>query len=810
MTDTDDPLRGLLAEWPGRFRFPGLMLAFSDGQLASLEQLALAGLEGIAADHDEYRACAGLISDGEFLVAEEAISECRALETSQIEDLRKRLSRRRAECLQSLLGRVQRLVDRASAADVAVVPEQDALTALCTRSWSRVEERLLVEEQVLERALDEKRDSLRQRYEKSVVQDGETDLGSTVAALLKTGHLRAVELMLTDGAISRPGPEGVPPLRGWARSAETPHEILRWHLNPLLRPTGYVRWKPVDEQGQELLEAFDALGNNNESTAAQFACALTRFLSGQDRPAPAVHRVEGGYLTTITGVFAAAETARFRPTGSVELFVAAPEAKEYPDLDLRQPYIAVGHSLQASDSSERTTCAVLDLGHLVELVTLSSRVPIQVLRVLGRQWPLDVFTGGSATSLEALLGNEPGERWHVLRWIVDLAGLGDLTTADALLFQAGPDLALLHLFLEFLALPKAAVRSELDAYGVVRDWARDPSFARTLESAALTPIADSPGARVAFWAALSAAVPGQPVTLDEILLCAASVAGGDMPDDDLEPEIRQGLAQLAALPLVVGATSGEVRFHRCGVLLILGGDADRRLQKALLQLAEESASSRAGLGEVLRPGDWRLYRHLLRPELRRYEELAATAAAPVEELLAASRGLAAMTGEPPSAVPVDGDSDLAATLLEMRESFTAHYPQVTLDVHGPDSAPVAISPAGLRVILYEVLTNAAEAAEDNGEQIVRATVTPAGTEFVVDIQDSGKGLPYPEGSEYRVFRDGESTRGPDRGHGLHIARRLARKVDGDLSVRARALAHPVLRGAHFQLLLPVAIGEPGR
>ncbi|MFG3498932.1 ATP-binding protein [Streptomyces sp. NPDC047928] len=818
MTDTDDSLRGLLATWPGRFRFPGLLVALSDGAPASLERLAFAGLEGIAGDHDEYRACAGLISAGEFQVVEEALAECQALDSSQIEELRKRLSRRRAECLQSLLGRVQHLVDRATAADVAVVPEQDALTALCTRSWPQVEERLRADEAALEQALDEKRETLRERCEKAAVRDadrdggqgGGTDAMGAVTALLEAGHLRAVELLLANDASPRPGPESVPPLRGWTQAVDTPSEILRWHLNPLIRPVSYDRWKPVDERGQELLEAFDALGSSNEATAAQFARALARFLSAEDHPAPPVHRVEGGYLTTVTGVFAGAETARFRPTDSVELFVAEPDTKDSPDLGLRQPYIAVGRSLQAPDSPERAASAVLDLGHLVELVTLRSQVPVQLLRVLGRQWPLDAFTGGSAASLEGLLGGEPGERWHVLRWIVDLAGLGDLTTADALLFQAGPDLALLHLFLEFLARSRTAARPERGAYGAVRDWARDPSFARTVENAALTPIADSAAARVAFWAALSAAVPGQPVTLDEILLSAASVAEDGMPEDGHEPEIRRGLARLAALPLVATADAGEVCFHRCGVLLILGGDADRKLQETLLQLTEETVSARAGLGGILRPGDWRLYRHALHPGLRRYEELAASPATPPEELSAAARALTATAGELPSGVSVDGNSDLAVALLEMRDSFTAYYPEVALQIHTPDSAPVGVSPAGLRAILYEVLTNAAEAAAANGEQIVRTTVTAASTEFVVDIQDSGQGLPYAEGSEYRVFRKGESTRGPGRGHGLHIARRLARAVDGDLSVRARVLGHPVLQGAHFQLLLPGAGREPGQ
>ncbi|MFJ4125680.1 sensor histidine kinase [[Kitasatospora] papulosa] len=811
MTDTDEFLQELIATWPGRFRFPGLLVTLSAGQPASLEELALAGLEGIAGDHDEYRACAGLIATGEFQVAEEMLAECQVLETPQIEELRRRLGRRRAECLQTLLGRVQHLADRASAADVGAVPERDALTGLCARSWPQVEQRLAADEATLEQALDEKREALRERYAHTATRDGErggvpgqeTETPGAVDALLEAGQLRAVELLLASGASPHPGPESVPPLRGWAQAAEAPSEVLQWHLNPLIRPMSYERWRPADAEGQELLEAFDALGDNNETTAALFALALARFLGAGGRQAPPVHRVDGGYLTSITGVFAEAETSRFLPTGSVELFVAAPDAKDRPELDLRRPYIAAGRSLRASGSPGRTACAVIDLGHLVELVTLRSHVPVQLLRLLGRQWPLDALTGGSAATLDALLGAESGERWHVLRWIVDLAGLGGLTTADALSFQAGPDVALLHLFLDFLARPKTA-QAEHGAYGAVRAWAQDPSFAWTVENAALTPIADSTAAQVAFWAALSAAVPGQPVTLDEILLSAASVAGDGMADDGHETEIRRGLARLAALSLVASADADEVLFHRCGVLLVLGGDADRKLEESLVRLAEETSTARAGLRRAFAARDWRLYRYALRPELRHYEEVAGTPSTTADELAAAAQSLARTSAELPAVFSVEGETDLSSVLTEMASSFTTHYPEIELQIHAPDSSPVAVSASALTLIIYELLTNAAEASTEHGQQTVRATVTPLATEISVDIQDSGPGLAYTEGTEHMVFHKGESNRGPDRGLGLYNARRLARSVDGDLSVRSRVLGHPVLHGAHLQLLLPRA------
>ncbi|MFD6248412.1 ATP-binding protein [Streptomyces roseolus] len=801
MMDADGSLRSLLAVWPGRFRFPELLVALSDGRTAPLEDLAVAGLAGIAGDHDEYRACARLIADGEFRIAEEMLAECEALDAAQTDELRTRLGRRRAECLELVLGRIQQLMDRAAAADVDAVPEREALTALCARSWPRADARLLEDEKALQDALDEQRRVLRARCEEAAAQGTDPDTLGVCEELLKAGQLRLVALLLANGASPRPGPEAVPPLRGWAYAGETPSEVLKWHLDATVRPVSFDRWRPTGPAGRELLEAYAALADSNEATAARFARALMEFLGAEDRPQPPVYRVEGGYLTAITGVFTDEETARFWPTSSVELFVADPETEHRPEMDLGRPYIAVGWSLRAQTLPERTPCAVLDLGHLVELVALRAHVPVQLLRALGRQWPLDVFTGGSAVSLEALLGTDHGQWWHVLRWMVDLAGLGDLTTADALTFQTGPDPALLHLFLEFLARPKAGSQ-EREGYAAVRDWAKNQPFAQTVERAVLAPITDSAASQAAFWAALSAAVPGQQVTFEEILLSAASVAGEGMFDDAQEAEVRRGLARLATLPLVDRADADGVRLRRCGVLLVLGGDADRKLGQAVARLAEEAAETGADRSRALRLVDWQLYRYALHPELRHYEEIADAPGTTAEELAAAVEALTGTRGELPAGLSAEGESDVSSTLLKMRNPFTTHYPKVKLQVHAPDNCLVSVSGAGLRRILYELLTNAAEACAVNGDATVRATVTPLGAEFAVDIQDNGPGLAYAEGTEHIVFRKGESTRGPNRGTGLYIARRLARDVDGDLNVRSRVLGHPVLQGAHFRLLLP--------
>ncbi|WP_262403182.1 ATP-binding protein [Actinomadura sp. CNU-125] len=88
--------------------------------------------------------------------------------------------------------------------------------------------------------------------------------------------------------------------------------------------------------------------------------------------------------------------------------------------------------------------------------------------------------------------------------------------------------------------------------------------------------------------------------------------------------------------------------------------------------------------------------------------------------------------------------------------------------------------------------------ESGGSVQVLATMSAG--DLVVDVQDSGPGIDETIG--HRVFRKGTSTRGDGRGDGLNRARTLAQRVDGDLTVEARQAVHPVLKGAHFRLVLP--------
>ena len=123
----------------------------------------------------------------------------------------------------------------------------------------------------------------------------------------------------------------------------------------------------------------------------------------------------------------------------------------------------------------------------------------------------------------------------------------------------------------------------------------------------------------------------------------------------------------------------------------------------------------------------------------------------------------------------------------------------------PQRTIVSARPELLEVLLYELLSNAAEALEAGGGAI-RLQAAPAQGDVTIEVRDSGLGIAESAG-EHRAFRKGFSTRGPGRGDGLHRARALAQQAEGDLLVSARRGVHPVLRGAHFTLVVPAQNGD---
>ncbi|QKV99128.1 ATP-binding protein [Streptomyces sp. NA02536] len=793
---TGDPVLELLGRWPGRFRFGRLAV-----KLRRLEQLDDASvidalLSGIADDEDEKAVFGILLREGELEAAEYLLENGPLSDHARLSRRLQAVTARRQMLLEELRSRYAVLRKRAQDADL-ILPGLDMaeLESRCAVSWpetlpliERTETDFETELRTGQKAL---RDRLTERKAEGTIDPAGVESSN---ALIDAGLLRAAARQIDDGTRSS-GPERVPALPPWKPDV-SPEQLLEWHLDPVQqqRQARYADWAPADGSARELLEAYASLSDGGFDTAQRFATALSSFLNTDSVDDVRLDEVTGGYLTTAPRAFADPETARFRPLDNLDLFIGGPETREPEGMGEIPPFAAVGPALQRPTG--RGGYAVLGLRALLQLATLRTGRSTAVLRVLGPQWPLAAFAGRTPDELDELLGPDESSRWLTLRWIVDLTGLGGITVADALAHMTGWDPALLHLFLQ--ALVERQGRTDGGARWLPQ-WRQDRPFAAAVEDTVLRPLGPSRVTRIAFWAALAAGPAGEEVTAEELLL-EAQLAADAVPDADA---IRTAMTGLARLRSVEDASDDRVRFRRCGVLTVLRDQAQQRLEAALRDWAafpEDTAPEDDG--HAVR--QWGARRHGLSPGYEEYVTALADSvlAADLDALLA---GLARSTAE--NAVDrqrVDGTTDLVLALREMRGMWQQVFPGRQLEIGAPATAVARISSRAAQVLLYELLANAGEALDGSDSGRVAVQVELSGDEWLVDVRDSGAGITYPQGREDLVFRAGRSTKGEGRGDGLHRARRIAEAIDGDVLLVSRSLGHPVLKGAHFRLILPMA------
>jgi signal transduction histidine kinase len=157
--------------------------------------------------------------------------------------------------------------------------------------------------------------------------------------------------------------------------------------------------------------------------------------------------------------------------------------------------------------------------------------------------------------------------------------------------------------------------------------------------------------------------------------------------------------------------------------------------------------------------------------------------------------LRSLATEPATATcrPVDLRTVVEAVLSERDRWLTLTDTQVNFD---PPSfaCPVLADPAGLRLILVNLLRNAAEAVagQDPSRRMVRVRIGPGAR---VSVEDGGPGL-RPE-QMARIFEPFRTTKGAGRGVGLALARASALRMRADLTVESE----PGL-GTRFTLRLP--------
>jgi len=782
----------ILRAWPGRFRSADMVRWLHGTAADGIRDAAQALLTGLAATQDEDAVLARLVDDGEFTLAERMLAECSALSAKVVRQAPGKIESGCSAAASRLSDELRRLAELAGAADAFFDPPIADLERLAQESWGAVAWLLAEEERNLTTEIEAQAGQLRDRLDAA---DIAADARRMAESLLNSRRLRAARQVLENGALDLPGPEIQPPMVTW-RWKESPQEVLRWHINPNLpKPSGFEEdWVPADESAERLVDAIDGLNAGGDGPAREFAEALDGFL-GPIREPHVLHPIPEGFLTSVHNLFRSELLARFRTAGNVPLLICDPGAASPPQLPGVGHFLAVAPLLEPGTSRYRGPAAVISVRDLLRLVTVPSCRDISLARVVGRQWPLAGLGAGSPDDLARLLGTSKESQWQALSWLTDLTGLGGSATADALLFQSGGAPGVLHVLLEYL-LCEESRQAQRASSGRLHGWPDDEQTRAQVEAAVLRDT-QSPGLRAAFWSAVAAAPPGSSLSRDALVLTASLIEGSV----DWDAPITAGFDSLRHQWFAEATGPDTLALRRTGAVIGLRRVAERRLAELVPDLRADTAGDQP---EHAMTG-WEAYRFALSPHWPAYREILLSGDHPgSEELTAARAALVVPVGRlVEESVALTGEADLAAVAAELRAAAAGRYPGVTIEVDAPLEAIAAAHERLALAMLYELLENAIEAAGGLGS--VALSVQSAGEYVLVDVRDSGQGLAREIDSGFRVFRAGFSTRGSGRGQGLFMVRKIAQLVDGDLELVSRADGHPVLRGAHFRLVLPCRI-----
>jgi signal transduction histidine kinase len=147
---------------------------------------------------------------------------------------------------------------------------------------------------------------------------------------------------------------------------------------------------------------------------------------------------------------------------------------------------------------------------------------------------------------------------------------------------------------------------------------------------------------------------------------------------------------------------------------------------------------------------------------------------------------------------VDLSRLVAETLVSLRPQKLFKY--LDIEVIAPPLPTVWADVDKLRQVLVNLCLNAAQAMAGEGRLVLRTLVQ--GADAVIEVSDSGPGIP-PEACE-KIFEPFFSTkgRGEGTGLGLSICRRLVEDHGGTLTVECRANASTC-----FRLAIPLGNEE---
>lgn len=112
-----------------------------------------------------------------------------------------------------------------------------------------------------------------------------------------------------------------------------------------------------------------------------------------------------------------------------------------------------------------------------------------------------------------------------------------------------------------------------------------------------------------------------------------------------------------------------------------------------------------------------------------------------------------------------------------------------------ETLPAHIEPQQVVTILGNLIDNALEASLSNNAEAVYLSFTDLGEEIVIEVEDHGPGI-EPESRE-AVFRQGYSSKGENRGIGLHLVNEITQQLNAKLTLES-----VVPTGCRFTLYLP--------
>ncbi|MFF8808860.1 ATP-binding protein [Streptomyces omiyaensis] len=812
--------RDLLETWPGRFRYPDVLIGLAsetgpgsdaDGSALARAVLTRAGGRSPRTVGEE------LVDRGEFEAAEYLHTDCPELGGHDKEALKRRLEAARAAAGEDVRQEVRKLEREAAAAGVRFdLLDAEALVARAPSRRSAVDDELREAADMLAQQVKPVADELRARLERQAaeaVTRRSDPVMKRVDALIAAGELIAARTLLNREPLGTPIPESAAPLPPW-NPLWTPDELLDYHLNPAAnRPPEFASWEAADTNGRELLAAYGRLQKEDSAQAAEaFAGALSRFLGAPVRDGVA-RRVDDSrhHHTYFDGLFGTPALSRLHPTGRVDLYVGGPGTTGLPDrLAQQPPHVAVAPGLAAPEYTDRRATAVLSLRDLLRLVVLPEDRPAAMLGILARQWPVAALIGSRGPDLAAALGDEPDAAWRTLRWIAHLSLGAGLPLAQAMENCTAMDTASLRVMLRYAEDRMPAAGAALWS-GAEGGWQRDEVLVQALQEE-LVARCGGPAAEAAWWAALAAGHPSTgEVSTEDLLLMAEACSEWPGAGE----QVRAGVEALVARGLLVRAgdgTDGLLTVPPSGIVRMLRAGAEQQLTGLLTRLAHarderDATGAPASSAPLTSPAwtPWQWNRFATVPSLARLAAAAAdgtgTPAAQAAEALAELRDQ-----DPAALAEAQGPAvtELAPLLDALAAQCRDHHPGAVLDVRCPPALSVEVPEPVLRAVLYEVLDNAAGVVAGTDSGLVQVVARAEAPEVHVEVRDSGPGLPAGSRGR-RIFALSAAGREQGRTGGLHRARLLLRAFDTpsvETELEVFESGHPTLTGAALRLVLP--------